>query len=210
MQNTARTALAIKIALSYFTVGALCQNVHAQSEVRFRQVHEIVIVVPAMIDNQGPFDFVLDTGADTTIVDSIFAGEMAFKPRGEVQQSTLAGVQKSLSSVAPKLAIGAAQVENLPVLVQDLATLRKIDSRVHGIVGQDFLSRFNYLLDYERRSIRFELDCDISHDIDGDPVPIEKSARRMLVPSLAQSVGQANLRLLLDSGADAVVLFPGA
>jgi aspartyl protease len=108
------------------------------------------------------------------------------------------------------LAVGPAHVENLPVLVQDLAGLRKIDSHIEGIAGQDFLSHFNYLIDYWKRSVRFEQGDEIRGSVQGDSVPIEVSGHRMIIASETQSVGHANLRFLLDSGANSVVLLPRA
>ena len=51
----------------------------AQSEIRFRLVRDSIIVVSMMADKEGPFDFVLDTGADTTIVDASFASKLSLK-----------------------------------------------------------------------------------------------------------------------------------
>ena len=211
MKNTWNAGLAIRIALFYFTAAGICQNVQAQSEVRFRQVRDCIIVVSVMADNKGPFDFVLDTGADTTIVDPSLASKLSLTPPpAGVQQTTLAGVRTLNRVSMATLAVGPAHVENLPVLVQDLAGLRKMDSHVEGVAGQDFLSHFNYLLDYRRHSIRFEQDAEIQGGVEGDRVPIEGGEHRMIVASEAQSVNRAKLHLLLDSGANSVVLLPSA
>lgn len=210
MKNVSRARLAIRIAIFYFTAAGVCQSVQAQSEVQFRQVHDTVIVISMMADKKGPFDFVLDTGADTTIVDPALAGKLAMVLQGGIQQTTLLGAHTLTRALVAALGVGNTQVENLPVLVQDLATLRQMDSRIAGIVGQDFLSHFNYLLDYRRRSVRFEQNAEIRDAVEGDHVPIETGEHRMIVASEAQSAGRAKLHLLLDSGANSVVLLPGA
>jgi predicted aspartyl protease len=210
MKNKAYTKLAIKIAVFYFIAGSFCQRIQAQSEIRFRLVRDSIIVVSMTADDQGPFDFVLDTGADTTILDPSLASKLSLATLGRVQQTTLTGAQALTVGRLARLSVGAAQVENLPVLVQDLAGLRKMDSHIEGIAGQDFLSHFNYLIDYWKRSVRIEQADEIRGSVQGEPVPIEVSGHRMIIASEVQSVGHANLRFLLDSGANSVVLLPAA
>ena len=40
----------------------------AATKTRFRLVQNFIIVVPVVINNNGPFEFLLDTGTTTTIV----------------------------------------------------------------------------------------------------------------------------------------------
>jgi predicted aspartyl protease len=210
MKNTTYAKLAIKFAVFYFIGASLGQSIQAQSEIRFRLVRDSIIVIPMMAGGEGPFDFILDTGADTTVVDSSLASKLSLQPLNRVQQTTLAGAQALTVSSMPNLAVGPAQVENLPVLVQDLSGLHKIDSHIEGIAGQDFLSHFNYLIDYRKRVVRIEQGNEIRASIEGDRVPIEVSGRRMIVALEAQSAERANLRFLLDSGANSIVLLPRA
>lgn len=210
MKNTSYARHAIRLAAFYFISAAVCQSIQAQSEFRFRLFRETIIVVSLEADNDGPFDFVLDTGADTTIVDARLASRLSLASLSRVQQTTIAGSQTLTVSRLANLAAGAARVENLPVLVQDLAELKKMDSHIEGIAGQDFLSHFNYLIDYGKHSVRIEQGDEIRGSLKGDPVSIEVSGHRMIIASEAQSIGRANLHFLLDSGANSVVLLPGA
>src|SRR5580658_1801208 len=154
MKIKSSAGLAVKIALFYCTLAGVCQSIHAQTEMQFRLVRSTVIVVPLMAGGEGPFDFVVDTGADTTIVDPILADKLSLSTLTRIQQTTLAGSQSSSVSRIASLGSGEVQVKNLPVLVQNLAEIRKMDPQIQGIAGQDFLSHFNYLLDYPNHTIR--------------------------------------------------------
>jgi predicted aspartyl protease len=206
MKNTRIAAFAIWVALSYSSAAGVCQGLQGQPEIHFRLVRDTVIVISLMANDQGPFAFVFDTGADTTIVDPSLAGKLSLAPLRHIQQNTLAGMQTVPVSLVDTLAAGTTQANGLPVLIQDLSELRKLDPHIEGIVGQDFLSRFNYLLDYRKRCLRFERDDEIRSAIDGDRLAMERRDRRMIVPVEMRAGGVAKVRLLLDSGANSLVL----
>jgi hypothetical protein len=157
-------------------------------------------------DNEGPFYFLLDTGTDTTIVDTTLAKKLALATLQSAQLTTISGSHTVGVSRLATLAIGGKQVDDLPVFQEDLSSLRRIDGRIAGIVGQDFLSQSNYLLDYRARCLRFEEGDDIRDGIDGDSVPIETGENGMILAAKAQFHGHAELRLLLDSGTNTLVL----
>ena len=210
MKNNRFAGSVVAVVLLYSTAAGVCQSLPGQPEIRFRLVHDTVILVSMMADNQGPFDFVLDTGADVTIVDPSLAGRLSLVPLRHIQQSTLAGDRTLGVSLMSTLSAGQAQVDNLPVMIQDLAGLRKTIPQIQGILGQDFLSHFNYLLDYRRRTLRIEQDHEIRTAIDGDPLPMETGDNRMIVTTEVQSGGPKKLRLILDSGASSIVLMQRA
>ena len=210
MKHKLDLGLAVRAALFYFTLAGVCQSIWAQGEVPFRTVKNTLIIMALTANGEGPFDFVLDTGADTTIVDQSLAVKLSLPSLSRVQQTTLAGVQTLDRGSMQTLSAGPVKVENLPVLVQDLSELRKLDSHVDGIAGQNFLSHFNYLLDYRKRVIQIELGNEIRDAIGGDQIPIESSGNRMFVASEAQSLDRAKLRLLLDSGTNSIVLLSHA
>jgi predicted aspartyl protease len=206
MKNKRSAEFVIAVSLLYSTAAGVCQSLQGQPEIRFRLVHGTMVLLSLMANNQGPFDFVLDTGADITVVDPSLAGRLSMVSLRHTQQSTLAGDQTLPVSVMATLSAGPAHVDNLPVMIQDLSELRKRVPQIEGIVGQNFLSHFNYLLDYRRRSLRIEQDNEIRTAIDGNPLPMETRDNRMIVATEVQSGGLRKLRLILDSGASSIVL----
>jgi hypothetical protein len=162
MQKAPSARLVSKAALFYFTVAGFCHTIHAQSRIPFRLVHNARMVVSVTANGVGPFDFVLDTGTDTTIVDPAIAPKLSLVYLDRVQQTTLASAQSVSRSALRSLSLGPAQVENIPILVQDLVSLRTFDPHIVGIAGQDFLSHFNYLIDYSRHEILMEGNSEIT------------------------------------------------
>jgi hypothetical protein len=192
----------------YFTIAGFDHGIQAQSAMLpFRLVNNTMVIVSLTANGEGPLDFVLDTGTDTTLVDPLLAARLSLPAAGEIRLNSLAGSKIVTSSVLQKLTLGLAQVRNLHVLIQDLSAERKIDPLITGVVGQNFLSHFNYLLDYQAHSIQFELSSEIRTAVEGDSVLIHTTGNRMIVVATVQSSDdRERLRLTLDSGASAVML----
>jgi predicted aspartyl protease len=206
MKNTTLAKFGIKVAVFYFSLAGFCQTIHAQSEIKLRLVHDTVVVVSMMANDQGPFDFVLDTGTNTTVVDPSVAHQLSLAAIDRIQLNTMNGIQTLTRSSLHTLGAGPAHAENVEVLVQDLAEFRQLDSHIQGVVGQNFLAHFNYLLDYKKHSLRIEAAQEVRNGLDGEQIPMERRENMMIVTSEAQWFGRAKLRLLLDSGANVVVL----
>jgi predicted aspartyl protease len=196
----------MRIVLFSVAVAAACRNLQAEPEVHFRLVDGNLIVIPLNSGNGASFDFILDTGTDTTVIDPAVASRLSFVPEDRIEVVSLLGSRPVLRGFIPALSVGDSRVENLQVLLQKLPELRRLDSRIGGILGQNFLSHFNYILDYRRQVVRFESEDEVQEAIDGEHVAIEWKDDRMIVASEAQSRASASLRLVLDSGADSLVL----
>jgi predicted aspartyl protease len=206
MKNKWLARLLLRVAIFYFTLAGVCQTARAQSEIHFGLVHNTLVVVPVMAGKEGPFDFVVDTGANTSIVDPSIAADAGMVAIDSVPQTTLAGIRTLTRGLLPSLSVGAMHVERVEVVVKDLSELRKFDSHIEGIAGQNFLVHFSYLVDYQKHVISVERGTEIRDAIGGERVPLEAGENQMLVLLEAQSRNHARLRLLLDSGANSVVL----
>jgi hypothetical protein len=81
------------------TLPAIAAPATTEVTVRFRIVKDYLIIVPVTINGSGPYDFVLDTGSNNTMLDQKLADELAL-PRGD--DTTSLGVMGSttLSSVS--------------------------------------------------------------------------------------------------------------
>lgn len=97
-----------------------------------------------------------------------------------------------------------ARVESVIAPVVPSARLAALGQRVRGLLGQDFLSAFNYTLDYRHHHLTWDED---------DAVCGEPSAVRLVasdgrfVMALPQGGSRRALRLVPDAGAEALVLF---
>jgi predicted aspartyl protease len=133
-----------------------------------------LILVPASVNGHGPFDFILDTGAGTSLVSLDLAQQLAMATE-QVKEGTGAGgkVRLALGTVA-SLAVGQARREQVQVGMLDLTDLgRAVGVRIDGDIGYNFLKDFVTTIDYRRGVLELS---------DGDDRPNALGSRGAGVP----------------------------
>lgn len=152
-------------ALLFFGFATACQQVGAPArvelpadsaagEIRFELAGPggAALLVPVYVNGQGPFDFVLDTGATLTCVDQEIAQQLQLSPaRGLVGVGAGAGGAGQMQLVTvDSLRIGAARAEDLTACALDLQHTATVGLELDGLLGLNFLRSFRVTLDFER------------------------------------------------------------
>lgn len=109
------------------------------------------LLVPVRVNGQGPYDFVLDTGATLTCVDRRLADSLGLPDaRGQVGVGAgVGGEPGSMRLVAiDSLSVGDARTEGLTGCALDLEHLRSMGLEIHGLLGLNFLTSFRVTLDF--------------------------------------------------------------
>lgn len=160
------------------------------------------IIVEVRVNAAGPFRFILDTGGTRTIVSDDLAREIAAPTVAKSEVVTSAGSDLRLVVRLTSLAVASATADDLLAVVVPGVHLARLGRGVRGLLGQDFLSAFNYTLDYRRRRLTWDepLACD------GPGAARMTAAEGRFVMALEGDRGTP-LRLVPDSGADMPVLF---
>ncbi len=119
-----------------------------------------LILLEAMVDEKGPFRFVLDTGAGGTIISPPLAKRLGIKPdkRSKPDKAVGAGGQVEVHPVRVKsLQVGEVRLEGLGAAILDLTGISKaLGTDIDGILGFNFLSRFRVTIDYPKQTVTFE------------------------------------------------------
>ena len=103
------------------------------------------VLVSVAINGGGPYDFVLDTGAETTVISPQAAGEMGLELSNPVTVHGVGGVTTAYTTKLSEVALGNARVRNLRVAVNAIPILNQ--RKVVGLLGQDYLNHFVMELD---------------------------------------------------------------
>jgi predicted aspartyl protease len=114
------------------------------------------LVVPVHINGEGPFDFVLDTGATFTCVSPSLSDSLGLEERtGQVGYGAGIGGSGQIQLVrADSVRLGAAQTHDMTVCVVQLDHLEATGISIDGLLGLNFLKEFRMMLDFERQVVR--------------------------------------------------------
>jgi len=114
-----------------------------------------LILLPVRVNGEGPFEFILDTGAGTSLLSSELGKKLNLKIISTKEGQSAGGkVSVSLAKV-DSLAIGEAKLDDLDVGIVDLSQIAKtIGTRIDGDVGYNFLKHFRIAIDYHDCEIR--------------------------------------------------------
>lgn len=131
-----------------------------QHEIAFRwaNAEDPLVVVPVFVNEKGPYDFALDTGASCTVISLELAAGFGLATE-KISQLTAGGGNGTVSRVqVSSLAVGAAQQRNLAAAASDFLTQlnAELGSKLQGIVGYDFLRHYRVTLDYPRWAVSLE------------------------------------------------------
>lgn len=183
--------------------------------VHFKSPHRSMIVVEIRVNGMGPYPFLLDTGATSSAVDPQLSTALALPAAQSARLASWTDTTDARRVFVQDLSLGPIDSGPLNVLVQPLSEFKAFDSHLRGVLGQDVLLRSNYLIDNRHHLIQFDNDGTLLPELTGDRISIvpvrtrtgDLEPRLISVP-VQTATNAAPLHLLLDSGADMVVLEP--
>jgi Aspartyl protease len=163
------------------------------------------VFVDAIINGQGPFQLLVDTGSTTSLLapDAAVKANLVYDHRVLM---TALGVEKSLPATSTSdVRVGSAKATGVQILVSPIGHLRKLHPGTDGILGQNFLGRSAYLIDYMRKKLWLGEEAVRR----AEELPFVFSALqingRTILPLTLQA-GGPSWRLTLDSGATNLIL----
>jgi len=118
------------------------------------------IVAETKLNEKGPFNFLVDTGATKTVVTKkigqIFGLHGISSGRKKALSGFFAGTTMVLSKVR-SFQVGKAKSTNVEVGVQDLQSLCDgVGIPLDGVLGYTFMKDYEVTIDYPKREISFE------------------------------------------------------
>lgn len=112
------------------------------------------LIVAVKLNDQGPFYFILDTGASKTVIAPSLIAEIGVKPTDEtISMIGVAGkVIEGKIAKLDSISIGKARVHQFPVSVFAITSLNQ--ANIAGLLGQDFLNHFTAEVNGKQNTLR--------------------------------------------------------
>jgi predicted aspartyl protease len=181
--------------------------VSTQLETAFDQARRMV--VPVMLDGKGPFGFVVDTGANRTVVSTEAAAACALPPAGRADVHGIAGVEPADLALVHRLAVGSVTSRGLT-----LPVLPRGQLGADGLLGVDILRDRTMSLQFDQN--RFEISdsghgAEIGHASNSriqpydQPIQVSAAYRDGQLVILDAQVAQVRVAAFIDSGAQVTV-----
>jgi predicted aspartyl protease len=203
------------VSLAVLQAESRCPATAASLTPRF--VQRALIVIPVRINQTGPYDFVVDTGSQVTVLDPSLASELDLKPRGTVGVISVTSYEQASVTVLDTLEAGSAVLEKPLAVVQDLRQIQGANPRIRGLLGENFLSHFDLLIDYGHKRLCLDATSALRESVRGEHIPLVAPQdpesklpfmERLVVSVHLSGAGSREIRLQLDSGSDGPLLYP--
>jgi hypothetical protein len=213
--------LLVSVTLATVTLSALQAESHCPAgiaSVTPRFVQHALIVIPVRISQKGPFDFMVDTGTQITVVDPSLAVELGLKPQGKVGLVSVASYAQASATVLDTLEAASQVVEKPFVVVQDLGPIQAADPRIRGVLGENFLAHFDLLIDYAHKLLCLDETGAMRESVRGERIPLVAPQNpegevpfmeRLVISVHLSGTGNRQIFLQLDSGSDGLILYAG-
>lgn len=195
--------------LAFTSVGGSCNaagrvpTTSKTASVPFVSTQPGEVLIPVTIGGNGPYRFLLDTGSSNTAVSGELADLLALRPVARSSLTTSTGTVEILVVRLDRVRVGPVEADELLPSVLPPAAGQVLGPGVSGILGQDFLGRFNYTLDYRRSTVLWN---DVPESSASERLPLVPVDGRFLV-ELPQAAGTSPVRFVPDSGADGLLIF---
>jgi len=172
-----------------------------------------LILLPVHVNGSGPFEFILDTGAGTSLLSSDLAKQLEVKIIGSKEGQSAGGKVAVSLAKTDSLAVGETELHDVDVGIVDLAHIGKtIGAKVDGDLGYNFLKHFRLTIDYGSCEVRLD-----------DPKRVEnfgRSAKTEVPMRLASPAkplilvdvhanGRGPFQFAIDTGTSTTAITPG-
>jgi predicted aspartyl protease len=162
------------------------------------------VIVPVTVGGRGSYRFLLDTGSTHTAVTQALASAVGARPVARTSMSAAGGTLECLVVALARVAIGGIGVDGLTATALPAASAAMLGAGLDGVLGQDFLARFSYTIDYRASRIRWH---EPGYVAPGVRLTLMPSQDRWLVELPHDDARTAPYRFVPDSGADTLVLY---
>ncbi len=155
--------------------------------------------VGVLIDGKGPYQFIVDSGADTSAIGAELATTLALPLGSPIHVNAM-----TARTLVNRVKVGTLTVGPTTIHDLELPVLREEDVGGQGIIGIDALTQQRLMMDFDRQIIKVE-DARVRQPrLPGEIVIIGKRRRGQLILTQVRTSGQ-RLDAIIDTGTQVTI-----
>jgi len=170
------------------------------------------------VNRTGPYEFLVDTGSQVTLIEPSLAAELELKPQGEIDVSAVGNHSQTELVIPDLIQAGPFAVRRPVVVVESLAQIQARDPKIRGLLGGSFLGHFDVLIDYAHRLLCFDQTNQLRQNVQGEHIAVVQQSdgvqnlpfpHRLLIPVHIDGEDSRDVLLMLDSESNVPLLYTG-
>jgi hypothetical protein len=203
---------ALLVAVSLFA-DSPCPG--AAESLKYRSVGYSLMALPVRIGQSQPYVFLLDTGSQVTMVEPSLAAELGLEPQGSILVTAVSSQSPAVWTEAETVEVGALEVQSVHIVVEDLKQFKVLYPSVRGVLGEDFLTKFDFMIDRKHGLVCLDNGNRMEQEIRGEHVPLDLESGAgsnssipdpLLIPVHIEGTDAKTEMMSLDSGATVALL----
>ena len=164
--------------------------------VKFRLLAGTPVVDGVYLNGRGPYRFLIDTGSQRSRISQKLAEELEWKASFRTRIITQTDEKMRDGFRVESVRLGDVETANDEFVAASLGAIQELDPAIRGFLGQSFLRKLDYLIDYRHKELKFG-----TATVRGGVKASFGLSHGCMVTETSQG------QLTLDSGATTVVLY---
>lgn len=160
---------------------------------------ETRMTVAVQVNGSGPYQFLVDSGADTSVVGTRIAQKLNLPMTSPALLHGMAA-----RSMVARVKVNDLRLGNSSFSDLELPALKESDLGGDGIVGIDALVNQRLLMDFDAKTIRVEDARTPARMVDGDIVVVARRRRGQLILTQVRA-GKVKLEAVVDTGSQVTI-----
>jgi hypothetical protein len=187
---------------------------YSSAHVPIREVGHYQIV-QVRLNDTGPYNFVFDTGTNSTLVKRALLERLSIPLYGKVEFNSTTSSGFRERAILDEVSVGGAKVRHVEIMSLDSRDLAGLGKDVMGVLGENFLKHFDLLIENRRHTLTLDRTSALSDAVQGEHLSISRfghvqsewTADRLVVELRIPYVAKQKLQFVVDSGVNEVILF---
>jgi len=154
------------------------------------------MTVPVTVDGKGPYPFVVDTGADRTVLSRELADHLDLKDGESATMHTMTGVGPVRTVRVPTLEVGGGRNDDF-----NAPALSEANLGAKGLLGIDSLQGRRVVMDFRKGTFTVSASKGSRERVEPDTIVVTAKSRYGQLILVDSDIGGVPVTVVIDSGA---------